>query len=40
MEDAELLRELLNDNEVKIRKMYNDHTTKTESMQKQLADSI
>lgn len=40
LEDTELLRELFLEYEVKMRKMYNDHTAKTESMRKQLMDNV
>lgn len=40
MEDTELLREMFLEYEVKMRKMYNDYTAKTESMRKQLSDTV
>lgn len=40
LEDTELLRELFLEYEVKMRKMYNDYSSKTESMRKQLSDTV
>ena len=40
LEDTELLREMFLEYEVKMRKMYNDYTAKTDSMRKQLADTV
>ena len=40
LEDTELLREMFLEYEVKMRKMYNDYTAKTESMRKQLSDTV